>query len=258
MPSARASSGESIVTSRPSKRISPASGGWTPASALTSVDLPAPLSPTSATTSPGNTVKFAPRSARTRPKLLTMRRASSRGSAMSAPSRRDGDGGERVGALEQARGDAGEQRRAAGAGLGDRRRLDVAEARLGGVERLVARPAPGDDDPATRSGDRVDPGELRLHAARGGVERGAPDALGGHAARQLRGAALQRDEVELERGRVSGSGGERARVELGAAGIAGAELVKDLLQRKAGPLAAEQRLAAFRDVPADADLAVHR
>ena len=86
---------------------------------FTSVLLPAPLSPTSATTSPGYTVKFAPRSARTRPKLLTMRRASSRGSAIRRSFRRGGDRGQRVGALEQARGDAREQRRAAAAGLDD-------------------------------------------------------------------------------------------------------------------------------------------
>ena len=64
----------------PSKRISPPSGGWTPTSVLTSVLLPAPLSPTSATTSCGYTVKLAPRSACTRPKLLTMSRASRTGS----------------------------------------------------------------------------------------------------------------------------------------------------------------------------------
>src|SRR3954454_10113507 len=117
IPSARASTGEPIVTGSPSNRISPASGGWTPASTFTSVDLPAPLSPTSATTSPALTVKFAPRSARTRPKLLTMRRASSSGSAMSGgPSGGDRDRGQRVGALEQAGGDAREQRRAAAGG----------------------------------------------------------------------------------------------------------------------------------------------
>src|SRR5689334_7105550 len=110
MPSARASTGEAIVTGLPSKTISPASGAWTPASVFTSVDLPAPLSPTSATTSPGYTVKFAPRSARTRPKLLTIRRASSSGSDMSGgPSGGDGDRRQRVGRLEQPGGHAGQE-----------------------------------------------------------------------------------------------------------------------------------------------------
>ena len=41
------------TTGLPSNRISPLSGGWTPESVLTSVLLPAPLSPISATTSRG-------------------------------------------------------------------------------------------------------------------------------------------------------------------------------------------------------------
>ncbi len=49
---------------------------------MTIVLLPAPLSPIRATTSPECTVKLAPRSACTRPKLLTMPRASSSGSAI--------------------------------------------------------------------------------------------------------------------------------------------------------------------------------
>src|SRR5919202_52678 len=117
MPSARASSGEAIVTGSPSKRISPASGGSTPASALTSVLLPAPLSPTSATTSPASTAKCAPRSARTRPKLLTIPRASRSGCAISdRAGGGDGDRGQGVGTLEQPGGDAREQRRAARSG----------------------------------------------------------------------------------------------------------------------------------------------
>src|SRR5919206_457036 len=161
MPSARASSGEWRVTGRPSKRISPASGWWTPASVLTSVLLPAPLSPTSATTSAGYTVKLALRSACTRPKRLSMPRASSSGSAM------------------------------AGQGL----------------------PPAG------------------------------PGGGGG-------GRALERAQVELERGRVSGSGGERARVELGAPVGTGAKRVEDLLQGEARPQAGQQGLAALGDVPA--------
>ena len=42
-----------IETGLPSKKIWPLSGGWTPVSVFTSVLLPAPLSPISATTSFG-------------------------------------------------------------------------------------------------------------------------------------------------------------------------------------------------------------
>src|SRR5215210_4372262 len=70
MPSATASVGLVIVTSWPSKEIVPASAGWMPAIVLTSVDFPAPLSPTSATTSPGWTSKSTSLSACTGPKLL--------------------------------------------------------------------------------------------------------------------------------------------------------------------------------------------
>jgi hypothetical protein len=80
MPSSRAATGFGMVTWRPSNRIAPPSGARVPDRILTSVLLPAPLSPTSAATSPGWTAKSAPRSARTPPKLLTMPPASSRGS----------------------------------------------------------------------------------------------------------------------------------------------------------------------------------
>ena len=42
-----------MVTGWPSMAIVPADGAWTPETILISVDLPAPLSPTSATISPG-------------------------------------------------------------------------------------------------------------------------------------------------------------------------------------------------------------
>jgi hypothetical protein len=58
---------EEKATGRPAKRISPPSSRWTPLIAFTSVDLPAPLSPSSATTSPSPTVSPAPSSARTAP-----------------------------------------------------------------------------------------------------------------------------------------------------------------------------------------------
>src|SRR5215211_712048 len=52
MPRSRASMGELIVTSSPSRRIRPSSGWWTPLRHLMSVDLPAPLSPRRARISP--------------------------------------------------------------------------------------------------------------------------------------------------------------------------------------------------------------
>src|SRR4051794_5459399 len=70
MPRSTASLGPWIVTSLPSNEIVPASGGWIPAIVLTSVDLPAPLSPTTATTSPEWTSKSTSLSAWTGPKLL--------------------------------------------------------------------------------------------------------------------------------------------------------------------------------------------
>ena len=80
MPRWRASTGVWMSTGWPSNRIWPVSGGCTPTSVLTSVLLPAPLSPTSATTSCGYTVKFAPRSAWTLPNVFTTFRASRIGS----------------------------------------------------------------------------------------------------------------------------------------------------------------------------------
>src|SRR5918999_693398 len=70
MPRRAASLGPWMFTSWPSKRISPLSNGWMPAMHLISVDLPAPLSPTSAMTSPLRTWKSTSNSAWTAPKLL--------------------------------------------------------------------------------------------------------------------------------------------------------------------------------------------
>src|SRR5690606_31199832 len=56
----------------------PSSATCTPASVLTSVDLPAPLSPTSAMISPGATSRSTPLSASTWPKVLRMPRIRSR------------------------------------------------------------------------------------------------------------------------------------------------------------------------------------
>src|SRR5215211_1046489 len=70
IPSSTESFGSLMLTGRPSKRTSPLSAGLMPAIALTSVDLPAPLSPTRATTSPPWSSKFTSSSAFTGPKLL--------------------------------------------------------------------------------------------------------------------------------------------------------------------------------------------
>src|SRR5438876_1237691 len=63
-------------TSFPSKRISPLSGLWMPATHLIKVDLPAPLSPTSAMTSPSRTSKSTSASACTDPNDFEMPRSS--------------------------------------------------------------------------------------------------------------------------------------------------------------------------------------
>src|SRR6266511_49477 len=76
MPNERASCGLSIVTGSPSIMSSPASAWKTPEMILISVDLPAPLSPTTACTSSWCRSKPAPRSATTCPKCLWTSRAS--------------------------------------------------------------------------------------------------------------------------------------------------------------------------------------
>src|SRR5262245_16250648 len=79
MPSAVASWGRAIVTLSPAKRTSPPSGVWIPAIVFTRVDLPAPLSPTSATTSPSRTSKSTRSRAWTGPNLLLTPSTSSNG-----------------------------------------------------------------------------------------------------------------------------------------------------------------------------------
>lgn len=70
MPSFMASCGRRRSTARPRHSTTPASGCVTPAMTLTSVDLPAPLLPTSPTASPSLTVRLTSRSACTAPKRL--------------------------------------------------------------------------------------------------------------------------------------------------------------------------------------------
>src|SRR3954452_9515649 len=65
MPNCRASSGEASWIGSPRNRISPSSGGCTPVRQRTRVDFPAPLSPSSAVTLPGEMVRSTPCRART-------------------------------------------------------------------------------------------------------------------------------------------------------------------------------------------------
>src|SRR5436305_847502 len=89
MPSSVASCGLEIRTSLPWKRTVPPSGGLIPAIALTSVDLPAPLSPTRPTTSPALTVKSTRSKAWTGPNRLLMPSSSRSGVPSAAISARD-------------------------------------------------------------------------------------------------------------------------------------------------------------------------
>src|SRR6056297_829729 len=68
-----------MTTRRPLRSIVPSSAGWTPVSTLINVDLPAPLSPTSPSTSPSRTSRSTPRTASTPPKRLTIPRSTTCG-----------------------------------------------------------------------------------------------------------------------------------------------------------------------------------
>src|SRR5262245_37773370 len=81
MPSSRACRGEASVTSWPSTSTPPSSGGTAPAAILRSVVFPAPLSPRSPCTSPGQRARSAACSARTWPYHFDTRRSSSTGVA---------------------------------------------------------------------------------------------------------------------------------------------------------------------------------
>src|SRR6476660_8083843 len=99
MPRAATSLGPCTVTGLPSNRYVPLSIGWMPAMALTRVDLPAPLSPTSAVTSPGYTWKSTSCRTCTTPKLLLTPRSSRMGSVIGRSESRSGaHGGELSGA----------------------------------------------------------------------------------------------------------------------------------------------------------------
>ena len=72
MPRLMLSAGVRKRTGCSSKKISPASGWYSPVATLVRVDLPEPFSPTSACTSPGRTVRLTPRSACTPGNALSM------------------------------------------------------------------------------------------------------------------------------------------------------------------------------------------
>ena len=72
---------EEKSTSSPRNRKVPASRWWTPATILTSVDLPAPFSPTRAWIEPPSTTSEPDRSASTEPNALATSRSSSTGPA---------------------------------------------------------------------------------------------------------------------------------------------------------------------------------
>ena len=84
MPCWRASIGRCSTISRPSIFIVPCDGGKLPAIILTSVDLPAPLSPISPTTSPGSMANETSFTAWMAPKCFEML-ASSRTATVRPP-----------------------------------------------------------------------------------------------------------------------------------------------------------------------------
>src|SRR5438067_1594428 len=79
MPSATASAGPCRTVSTPCQRIVPESAAKMPETHLINVDLPAPLSPTRATTSDGRTSNRTSVSACTAPNRLLMPRSSRNG-----------------------------------------------------------------------------------------------------------------------------------------------------------------------------------
>src|SRR5471032_903257 len=79
MPSACESAGLAMWTTSPAMRISPRSIGYAPASIFISVDLPAPLWPSTATTSPASSARSTSLTACTPPKALCMPTMSTKG-----------------------------------------------------------------------------------------------------------------------------------------------------------------------------------
>ena len=87
MPSSLARCGVPIAVGLPSTTISPPSGSVRPASTLISVDLPAPLAPTSPCTSPGTIDSETPRSACAPPYDLLIALADNEGGRLRRPHR---------------------------------------------------------------------------------------------------------------------------------------------------------------------------
>src|SRR3954465_2456979 len=85
MPSERAWSTERSSVSSPLMNSRPSSGFWKPEMILISVDLPAPLSPSSPSTSPLRRRRFTSRSAVTGPKRLATFSTCRTSSANAAP-----------------------------------------------------------------------------------------------------------------------------------------------------------------------------
>src|SRR6266700_6191620 len=79
MPSRQRAAASSLVTARPSKRTSPASGARSPEMRPNRLVLPAPFGPTIPTTSPGPTANERSSAMTTRPNLFVTWSSSSRG-----------------------------------------------------------------------------------------------------------------------------------------------------------------------------------
>ena len=162
----------------PSNSTSPASNGKMPATHLIIVDLPAPLSPTSAVTSPARATRSTPRSACTAPKFL--RRPHRRGSVA-------GPGRVRLRCVRSSW-----VRR-----FTPRRRGSVQVRDVVASRRIVTR-TPGRGRPLARTGPAWSPGGGTTPASC--VRRCRPRALGrvvGRADLLLRGVAVGDDVLDV-------------------------------------------------------------
>src|SRR5262245_26553924 len=179
-----------MVTGSPSKRISPSSIGWMPAMHLINVDLPAPLSPTSAITSPSCTSRSTSVSACTDPNDLVTPRGSRRGASLTGgcliPHQR--------------------RRRPVGASVVCHICVELAVLRVLAVADLAPlEPAAGDQLPPVRLGDhlRRDQVSRLLRAALGGDEAGGRRLLAlDDPDRGLRGLGRQDADVVPDRSRL--------------------------------------------------------
>src|SRR5262245_53300522 len=165
MPRRCASAGGVRMRSSPSSRISPAFGSSAPDRTWTSVDLPAPLSPTRPTTSPRCISSDSSLTAWIAPKVLVMPRRLSSAMGRSAPGEAAADAAERDGNDQQP---AGKQV------LGEDRRTNHGEAVIADRDR---------DDAEQGAEDMELAFAQRRGAEEGGGERGQHEAVaGGHLA----------------------------------------------------------------------------